>query len=303
LRVSVLYRGGVCSFDGVKILGVNLYMILVTGSAGFIGSHLVERLRELGHSVVGVDLLPGEYQFDICNKVSLDRLFEKECPDLVFHLAANTNVPLSVEDPIFDFRSLQGALNVIDKRVPIIFVSSSFVYGNTPNRPTRELEPFHLSAPYGIVKHTIENYLQFYGEVYGLKYAILRPATVYGPRQVKGAMADYIGKILEGGSAEIYGQKTRDYVYISDVIDALILLMEHLDGEVYNIGTGVETSLNRLYEMLGGTNPILKEGRDGEVVNQSLDCTKLRKLGWKPKVSLEEGLKRTTDAKRKTKKN
>ena len=300
LWVSTFYRGGVCGFDGVKILGVNLYMnILVTGSAGFIGGHLVERLRSLGHSVVGVDLLPGDYQFDICNKVSLDRLFEKECPDLVFHLAANTNVPLSVKDPLFDFRSLQGALNVIDKRVPLIFVSSSFVYGNTPNRPTREVEPFHLSAPYGIVKHTIEQYLAFYG----FPHVIVRPATVYGPRQVKGAMADYIDKILEGGSAEIYGEKTRDYIYVSDVVDALILLMEHLDGEVYNIGTGVETSLNRLYEMLGGRTPILKEGRDGEVVNQSLDCSKLRSLGWSPKVSLIEGLERTVNAKRKTKKN
>ena len=300
LWVSTFYRGGVCGFDGVKILGVNLYMnILVTGSAGFIGGHLVERLRSLGHSVVGVDLLPGDYQFDICNKVSLDRLFEKECPDLVFHLSANTNVPLSVKDPLFDFRSLQGALNVIDKRVPLIFTSSSFVYGNTPNRPTREVEPFHLSAPYGIVKHTIEQYLAFYG----FPHVIVRPATVYGPRQVKGAMADYIDKILEGGSAEIYGEKTRDYIYVSDVVDALILLMEHLDGEVYNIGTGVETSLNRLYEMLGGRTPILKEGRDGEVVNQSLDCSKLRSLGWSPKVSLIEGLERTVNAKRKTKEN
>jgi len=300
LWVSTFYRGGVCGFDGVKILGVNLYMnILVTGSAGFIGGHLVEKLRSLGHSVVGVDLLPGEYQFDICNKVSLDRIFEKECPELVFHLAANTNVPLSVKDPLFDFRSLQGALNVIDKRVPLIFISSSFVYGNTPNRPTREVEPFHLSAPYGIVKHTIEQYLAFYG----FPHVIVRPATVYGPRQVKGAMADYIDKILEGGSAEIYGEKTRDYIYVSDVVDALILLMEHLDGEVYNIGTGVETSLTELYEMLGGTNPILKEGRAGEVVNQSLDCSKLRSLGWRPKVSLKEGLKETINAKRKTKEN
>jgi len=275
---------------------------IVCGGAGFIGGHLTDKLVELGHTVLVVDI-NGIPKIDICNKSKINDVFEEFKPDLVFHLAANTNVPLSVKDPIFDFKSLSGALNVIDKRVPIIFTSSSFVYGNTPNRPTRELEPFHLSAPYGIVKHTIEQYLQFYGEVYGLKYAILRPATVYGPHQVKGAMADYIDKILEGGSAVIYGQKTRDYVYISDVVDALILLMEHLDGEVYNIGTGVETSLNRLYEMLGGTNPIIKEGRDGEVVNQSLDCSKLRSLGWSPKVSLEEGLKRTIDAKRKTKEN
>lgn len=265
--------------------------ILCTGGVGFIGSHLVKRLKKLGHRVKVIDLEDAEWGIDICDASDVEYVFGKFKPELVFHLAANTNVPLSVQDPVFDARSLSGALNILDRRVPIIFISSSFVYGNTPNLPTTELEPFHLSAPYGIVKYTIEQYLKFYGEVYDLPYVIVRPATVYGPRQVKGAMADYIRHIKEGKQAVIYGDKTRDYVYVSDVVDALILLMDKLDGETYNIGTGVETSLNTVYRMLGGTNPILEEGRAGEIDRQCLDSSKLRALGWKPKYNLNAGLK------------
>ena len=266
--------------------------ILVTGHAGFIGGHLVERLESLGHEVLGYDIKEGN---DICDRDKVDEVFDKEKPDFVFHLAANTNVPLSVKDPVFDARSLQGALNILNRSVPLIFVSSSFVYGNTPNLPTTELEPFRLSAPYGLVKYTIEQYLKFYGEVYGLPYAIARPATVYGPRQVKGAMADYIRKIKEGKQGVIYGDKTRDYVYVDDVIDALLLLMNNLDRGIYNIGTGIETSLNTVYKMLGGTDPILEEGRAGEIERQCLNSDKLRGLGWKPKIGLCEGLKLTVN--------
>jgi UDP-glucose 4-epimerase len=267
--------------------------ILVTGNLGFIGGHLVRRLLALGHEVIGVDIREGA---DICDRDRINDIFEREKPDLVFHLAANTNVPLSVQDPVFDARSLQGALNVIDKRVPLIFMSSAFVYGNTPNLPTKEVEPFYLSAPYGIVKHTIEQYLKFYGEVYGLPYVIVRPSTVYGPSQVKGAMADYMRKLSQGKQAEIYGVKTRDYVYVDDVVDALILLMNKLDGEVYNIGTGVDTLLTDVYYkiamILGKDNsPILKEERKGEIKSQCLDSSKLRALGWSPKINLDEGLK------------
>ena len=301
LWVSYVYRSGVCGFDGVKILGVNLYMrILVTGGAGFIGSHLVERLEKLGHDVMVLDL-KGNPIIDICDKEDIDYLFNSFKPELVFHLAANTDVPLSVVDPLFDFRSLVGALNILDKKVPTVIVSSSFVYGNAVNLPTTEKEPFEVSAPYGIVKHTMEQYAQFYNEVYGVRNVIVRPATVYGPRQVKGAMADYIRKIRNLESAVIYGQKTRDYVYVDDVVDALILLMDK-EG-TYNIGTGKETTLERLYfeiaNVVGVKNePILLPGRPGEIDFQSLDCTKLEKLGWKPKVGLIEGLKRTIDAKR-----
>jgi nucleoside-diphosphate-sugar epimerase len=262
--------------------------ILVTGHLGFIGSHLIKRLK--GHNIIGCDLKEGS---DICNIESVEGI------DLVFHLAANTNVPLSVKDPIFDFHTLQGSLRLIDaccrSGVPIIYISSSFVYGNG-KRPSKETEPFDLTAPYGIVKNSVENYLKFYGKVYGLPYLIIRPATVYGPGQVGGAMADYIRHLKQGKQATIYGVKTRDYLYVSDLIDALMFLWGK-EG-IYNVGTGKETKLTELYSKIAGIlgeedKPILEEGRVGEVERQRLDCSKLRKLGWKPKISLEEGLRLT----------
>jgi UDP-glucose 4-epimerase len=261
-------------------------MILVTGNLGFIGGHLVTRLKELGHEIVGCDLKEGS---DICNIESVEGI------DLVFHLAANTNVPLSVSDPIFDFRTLQGSLKLIDAcsraGVPLVYISSSFVYGDS--HKAKEDAPFKVSAPYGIVKHAVENYLEFYGKTYGLRYTIVRPATVYGPHQVGGAMADYIRKLKSGEQAVIYGSKTRDYLYVSDLIDALMLVA--LKRDTFNVGTGKETSLESLYLDIAyllnkRPNPIFERERPGEIKNQNLNCDKLRKLGWKPKINLIQGL-------------
>jgi UDP-glucose 4-epimerase len=285
--------------------------ILVTGGAGFIGSHLCDRLL-LDHTVVGLDDLSSGgnlnsrvkfYKGGTYNKTLVDRIFRDRF-DLVFHLAANTNVPKSVEDPLFDFKTLEGSLNVIDQcfkmGVPIIYISSSFVYGNAL-RPTKETEPFKVSAPYGITKYTVENYLEFYRGK-GLYSTIVRPATVYGPRQTGGAMADYIRKLKEGKQAIIYGSKTRDYLYVSDLIDALILLMnlpkDFFREYIYNVGTGVETSIMDLYFKLGMildklVNPTYEIGRIGEVEQQRLNSDRIRQLGWEPKVGLEEGLKLT----------
>ena len=275
---------------------------LVTGGAGFIGSHLVDKLLDYGCEVVIVDdlssgnnLNPQATFYKGSTTGRINDIFDEESPDFVFHLAANTNVPLSVKDPLFDFETLRGSLKVIDAcfrtGVPILYVSSSFVYGEA-KRPTKEDAPFKLSAPYGITKNTTENYIKFYG-MQGLRYTIIRPATVYGPRQVNGAMADYIRKLREDSRAIIYGDKTRDYVYVSDVVDAMILVMH--EGGTYNVGTGKETSLEELYGKIAirlkkPNNPILVDSREGEIERQCLDATKLRRLGWKPKVSLDEGL-------------
>ena len=280
--------------------------ILVTGSAGFIGSHLCDRLLELGHKVIGIDDLSSGKNLNPKVKLykinTADRrvsgIFKTERPSLVFHLAANTNVPLSVMDPLFDFQTLVGTLNIIQQEVPIIYLSSSFVYGNA-KRPTKEKEPFQLTAPYGITKHTSENYFEFFKKTYGFYSIIVRPATVYGPRQTGGAMADYFRKLSKGEQAIIYGDKTRDYLYITDLIDALILLMDRpvdysLDN-IYNVGTGKETSLETLYSKIAKLldkedDPQFEFSRIGEVDYQSLNCAKLKRLGWKVKVNLDEGL-------------
>lgn len=286
---------------------------LVLGSAGFIGSHLCDRLLSLGWDVTGIDDLSSGnnlndkisfHKANISNNKEMSRILdlEDELPDIVFHLAANTNVPLSVDKPLEDFKSVEGSLRIIEwctlYSTPIIYVSSSFVYGNTENLPTKETEPFNLSAPYGITKHIIEQYLMFYGGVYDLDYVIVRPSTVYGPRQIHGAMADYIKKLKSGKQSTIYGYKTRDYIYIDDLIDALVLLIDGAEDIIYNVGTGKQTSLGELYKtiaaMVGAKCEWIFEGqREGEIVEQQLNCKRLRKLGWKPKVGLKEGLKLT----------
>jgi UDP-glucose 4-epimerase len=274
--------------------------ILVTGSAGFIGSHLCDRLLEMGYSVVGLDDLSSghnlnpEVEFFKGSTCKLPSIFKQI--ELCFHLAGNTNVPLSVKDPLFDFKTLQGSLNVIDacskQNIPLVYISSSFIYGDSHN--TKEDAPFRLTAPYGIVKKTTEDYIRFYERNYDLYATIVRPATVYGPRQVGGAMADYIRKLKAGEQAVIYGSKTRDYLYISDFIDALILVA--LKRDTFNVGTGKETSLFSLYLDIGymlnkDAYPISEKERPGEIKRQSLNCNKLRNLGWKPKINLTEGLK------------
>jgi UDP-glucose 4-epimerase len=295
--------------------------VLITGGAGFIGSHLADALLARGASVVVIDdLCTGSaknldpratlYRINTTDKAGVTHVFEKERPQLIYQLAANTNVPLSVKDPIYDFGTLQGALNVIDACrhfggvEKVVYVSSGFIYGNTRNKPIKESEPFNPISPYSITKKTIENYLAFYREVYRVPYVVLRPATVYGPRQMHGAMADYIRKLAAGSQAEIYGDgsKTRDYTYVADAVAAMLLVLgapDDLEDPVFNLGTGVETSLNDLYfaiaTLLGKrAEPIYRPRRPGELENYSLDSSRLKqRLGWNNAYSLDDGLRET----------
>ncbi|MDA3791157.1 MAG: NAD-dependent epimerase/dehydratase family protein [Desulfobacula sp.] len=290
--------------------------VVVTGGAGFIGSHLVDALLENGAEVVIIDDLSASsignvnkkavfYEVNIIDD-SIEEIFRKESPEIVFHLASNTNVPRSIEYPLYESNSLFGALRVIDvcRRIAVsrfIFTSSGFVYGNTKRRPIAESELFKPISPYAISKNSIENYLRFYKDVHGLSYVTLRFATVYGPRQKKGAMADYIEKLHAGSQAEFYGDgsKTRDYVYIDDIIAVLLKSLDiekFYDEPVFNIGSGVETSLKELYcmiaELLGRVpEPVIMPDRPGELNGYSLDSSKAKNvLNWEPACSLSQGL-------------
>jgi len=219
-------------------------------------------------------------------------------------------VPKSVENPLLDMDCLIGSVRMLKKLKElncvekIVFASSGFIYGNNPNLPVKETEPVDPVSPYVVAKHAIENYLKFYKKAFGLPYVILRYSAVYGPRQVTGAMADYIRKLSAGEQAEIWGDgtKTRDYVYIDDVVRANILALgvsnNHPDP-VFNVGTAKETTLNELYhkiaKLLGKeAKPIYRPDRPGEQMRYCLDYTKIKKeLGWEPKVSLDEGLKKS----------
>lgn len=296
--------------------------ILVTGGSGFIGSHMVNALTERGaHAVIVDDLSTGReqnidpsatfYKINIADQ-GIERILEREKPEVIYHLAFFVLVPKSVDNPLLDVDSIIGSIRLLQKAreigvKKIVMASSGFLYGNTPHLPAKEEYPIDPVSPYVVSKYAIENYLRFFYKAYRIPYTILRYASVFGPRQVTGAMADYIRKLSSGCQAEIWGDgnKTRDYVYIKDVVEAnLLALAVPLDhpNPVFNIGTGIETTLNALYreiaDLLGvQANPTYHPDRPGEQLRYCLDCTKAkRELGWEPKHSLADGLRITVQA-------
>jgi UDP-glucose 4-epimerase len=299
-------------------MNLNNATILVTGGAGFIGSHVVDALLKKGARVVIVDdlstghkenLNPAAvfYQANIADKETMADLFKKEKPEIVYHFAFNVQVPKSVQNPLMDMDSIIGSVNLLilskDYRVKkFIFSSSGFVYGNTMNLPAKETEPFQPVSPYAIAKYSIEEYLKFFKKTYGLPFVAFRNAAIYGPRQTMGAMADYIRKLKEGKQSEIWGDgtKTRDYVYVADVVEANLLALDLSDeypDPIFNIGTARETTLNELYEKLAAIlgkdiKPMYHPDRPGEQMRYCLDNQKVKAaIGWGPRHNLDEGLK------------
>ena len=290
---------------------------MVTGGAGFIGSHTVRALVDQGARVSIVDnLCTGRrenihpaasfYKMNTADN-ALAAVFDQERPEYIYHFAFNVLVPRSVENPLLDIDSIAGSLNLLcqAKRTGvtrIIFPSSGFIYGNNPHLPVKESEPFDPISPYAIAKYMVEQYLEFFRRNAGISYVILRYAAVYGIGQVTGAMADYIRTLRKGGQADMWGDgnKTRDYVYIEDVVRANLLGLEVPADHpfpVFNIGTGKETSLNVLYALIAHllgkeAQPHYHADRLGEQICYALDSTKAKTvLKWEPQVLLEEGVK------------
>ncbi len=291
--------------------------VLITGGAGFIGSHMVDALIKEGAKVVIVDnLSTGRkenlnpkakfYEINIADP-AIEKILEKEKPEIIYHFAFFVLVPKSVENPLLDIDCLVGSLRILQKAKnsgvkKIVFSSSGFLYGNTKNLPARETEPVMPISPYIVTKNAVENYLRFYYSAYKLPYVILHYSTVYGSKQITGAMADYIRKLAKNQQAEIWGDgnKTRDYVFIDDVVKANLLALDipnnHPDP-VFNIGTGIETTLNTLYKKIADllnkeAKPIYLPDRPGELIRFCLDISKAKKeLGWEPEIKLDQGLK------------
>ena len=298
--------------------------ILVTGGAGFIGSHIVDAYIKAGHSVVVIDdlsmgnlnnLNPAAkfYKLDIRDE-KLKEIFHQENFDVVNHHAAQMDVRKSVEDPIFDASvNILGVLNILENcriyRINKFIFSSTggAIYGEQEYFPADENHPLNPLSPYGITKLATEKYLYYYKQVFGIHYIILRYANVYGPRQnphgEAGVVAIFTKKMLDNDQPYINGDgtQTRDYVYVQDVVNANIYALNYNDSDIFNIGTGIETDVNTLfYRLREYTKSNCKElhnpPKKGEQLRSVLSYKKAStKLGWEPKITLEEGLKLTVD--------
>ena len=296
--------------------------ILVTGGAGFIGSHVVDAYLAVGHDVAVVDDLstgrrehvPPQarfYQIDI-RAPGLDELFAQERPQVVSHQAARANVRESLEKPLLYAEvNVLGSLNVLEccrrhgVRKIIYASTGGAVYGEPQTLPVAEDHPINPLDPYGASKHHVEHYLHLYWANFGIAYTVLRYPNVYGPRQdpygEAGVVAIFSGQMLNNGRPVINGsgEQERDFVYVSDVARANVLALARGDGGVYNIGSGVGTSVNRIFELLaeltGYAGPVVHgPPKRGEVFKVYLDARRAREdLGWAPEVELEEGLTRT----------
>ena len=295
--------------------------VLVTGGAGFIGSHLVDRLISLGHRVVVVDDLStgrlrnqnkaATFYHTSVTHPGIEEIFEREQPQIVNHHAAQISVSESVKDPVRDADiNIQGSLRLIElsRRYGVekfVFASSGgTIYGDPQYMPCDEQHPINPLSPYALSKRVTEEYLKLYKLIYRLNYVTLRYGNVYGPRQdphgEAGVVAIFSLAMLQAKQPRVYGtgEQERDFVYIDDVVDANILAIEGGQGE-YNIGTGQGTSVNRIFQLLKGiTNyrwdPVHGPARPGEVFKVSLDSAKFGKeLGWAPKYSIEDGLGNT----------
>lgn len=298
--------------------------ILVTGGAGFIGSHLVDRLIKEGHRVSVIDnLSTGKeeninpkakfYKIDICDP-EISQIFEKEKPEIVFHYAAQIDLRESVEDPIKNAQiNILGTLNILEnckksKIKKFIFASTGgAMYGEAEIIPTPETYPEFPLSPYGIEKLTIEKYLNYYSKVFGLPFISLRLANIYGPRQNSkgeaGVVAIFCDKMLSGEQPIIYGDgnRTRDFVFVDDVVDANILAMEKGRVGIFNIGTAKETNINTIFKKLkelttSNCKEIHGPAKPGEQKRSCLDFAKAKKeLNWQPQFNLDEGLKKTVE--------
>jgi UDP-glucose 4-epimerase len=296
--------------------------IIVTGGAGFVGSHVVDAYVAAGHSVVVVDnLATGSrdqvhpaaqlVEMDVNSPALLD-LFQAERPDVVNHHAANADVARSVREPGFDAaQNILGTLNALEAACragvgKFIYISSGgAMYGNPQYLPMDEDHPSHPISPYALSKDTGERYVSLYGSERGLRWTSLRYANIYGPRQdphgEAGVVAIFCQNLVDGVAPEIQwdGEQTRDFVYAGDCARANVLTLESGEGRAYNVGTGVGTSINHLFQALlavTGKDVAPRRGsrRAGDVRHSCLDCTRIeRELGWRPQVDLSAGLQLT----------
>jgi UDP-glucose 4-epimerase len=305
--------------------------VLVTGGAGFVGSHTVDRFLAEGFEIVVLDDLRsgrlenisrhfGEKSFRFVRGDVRDSGLVKDLVsdvDAVVHLAALISVPESIKDPVLtNDVNVNGTLNLLKASVDsdirrFIYASSCAVYGNVESLPIKEDCPARPESPYGVSKLVAENYVRTYHEDFGIETVCLRYFNVYGPRQVysdySGVITQFLSRLARNLPLVIFGdgEQTRDFVYVQDIVEANVLALKceraGAAGEIFNIGTGVATSVNQLANaLLEVTNKtrlkiMHSEAREGDIRHSVADISKAReKLDYNPRVSLQDGLKELT---------
>jgi UDP-glucose 4-epimerase len=305
--------------------------VLITGGAGFIGSHLVDRMLAEGHRVVAIDDLStgrlanlsdarrdgaGRFEFQRLDLTdpTLDRLVERHQPEVIHHVAAQINVRRSVEDPAHDARvNVLGTIGLLEAarrhgvRKVVFATSGGTIYGEPPveELPIGEDHPLEAHSPYGASKIAGEHYLRTYEHLYGLEWTSLALSNVYGPRQdpsgEAGVVAIFTERMLTGQPAVIFGdgEQTRDFVHVDDTVHAFALAMDRGSGERFNIGTGERTSVNELFEVIArligyDDDPVYADERPGELRHNAVDPRRAGdELEWRPWTELEAGLEPT----------
>ena len=299
--------------------------ILVTGGAGFIGSNVADRFVELGHEVAVFDdlssgfreFVPARAKFfqgDLADASAVDRVVAEFQPEIVDHHAAQIDVRKSVTDPVWDARvNILGTIGLLQActrhgvRKVVYASTGGALYGEGHQLPATEAHPVNPESPYGASKHTVEHYLYLWKLLHGLDYTVLRYPNVYGPRQnphgEAGVNAIFIGLMLQGKRPHIFGDGTavRDYLFVSDVVDANVTALETGSGEMLNLGTGIGTSVNDIVRELKiiigfSEDAIYDAARPGEVQRIYLDASRAKRvLGWSPQVEFSDGLRRTVE--------
>ena len=304
---------------------------MVTGGAGFIGSALVDRLLAEDWRVDAVDDLStgtlsnlagarevpdrrfSFHRIDIASPAVMELIGHRR-PDVIFHLAAQADVRVSVARPVFDATvNILGTLNVCEAAIAartskVIFAGSGgTLYGTTDELPVREGQPQVPESPYGVAKKAAGDYLNYYRTIRGLEYTALAMANVYGPRQnphgEAGVVSIFAGKLLSHERPVIYGDgsQTRDFVYVDDVVDAFVRSVDKGGGLLMNIGTGVETSVQQLFDVMARLTGFKQHARydpprAGEVPRSALDPSRAGiHIGWQPWTTVEEGVARTLE--------
>ena len=299
--------------------------ILVTGGAGFIGSHIVDQLIAKGHQVIIIDnLVTGQtdlinpqavfYQEDITNAEQVNKIIQQHQIQVICHQAAQLDVRKSVQDPQYDAQvNIIGTINLFEAAhkngvKKVVFASSGgAIYGDTDILPTPETHPTDPISPYGIAKLVMEKYAHYYKTIYNIDYTALRYSNVYGPRQntqgEAGVIAIFASRMLENKEVFINGdgENTRDFVFVQDVVDANIAALTGDIVGAYNVGTSIQSTINQVFDIihnLSNSNVDKKhiEAKLGEQKHSSLSYDKLQEsINWTPKTDLESGLQQTVE--------